>query len=804
MSTEDIARTIEITVPISLKNFFEGKAIEKETAAADIHAKLQPRKIEIPRIQRSYAQGRVPSANEKRHRFLEAIHDYMASGKPMTLDFVYGNIEENKLIPLDGQQRLTTLFLLHWYASRHAGEKARAHVMFKPEQFNYMTRYSSRDFLIRLVDFQPCLTQGHMSISEQIKKEQGWFAVEWEKDPTIASMLVMLDAIDERFADIATDLWSRLDNIDFYMLDVTSMNQTDDIYVRMNSRGRELTDFEHFKVELLKTLKDSGIDEETEERISLKIDMDWTAMLWKYKDENYLVDSAFLRLFRFVCMLISYRDRKESFTQKKEEYNLVKDYFAIDKSEDDTEETIKLKRETVFRNLALLEKIFDIWTNIPDIDDFFAEYIEPTGHGHQPGKVLDCWLSDRRLSGDTDRDRYSWRNPLKSWLHSSTNAYRLFAVLYIFTVVLEKNPTLIGTDYFRRRLRIMSNMIKNSSDREITDSPGSDAGNRMPTILRQIEEVMLQPGFEILPASLNQVVMEEEKEKWSYTTDKLSLSAAEEIFCLEDHKLLDGMVGVVDYTRPDRFVTFETLFDNCTRSNVEQALLAQGDCTISSGGDYRRIATVWDRVWYEFFRSLYKDFRGNDKNKESRDIFRNFLDAVQNPTDSMLSQKTADYISLCQQSGCYDWRYYYLKYSPFRRERFGLITLDPESPFSSFMTHFTQKQESNNSQQPFLKTILGGQYQKSDNSDLLRRQPYSAPIVTSLTGINGAWLTCANDSWELYPSEESLEPIFRLPVPQSNPRIDTVDRIDYLLNAPASAWQPIDQRATSEGSPLPA
>ena len=75
--------------------------------------------IEIPIIQRDYAQGRTFSNVQRiRNRFLEAIYDALTNHKRMTLDFVYGEIENKKFIPLDGQQRLTTLFLLHWYAAK--------------------------------------------------------------------------------------------------------------------------------------------------------------------------------------------------------------------------------------------------------------------------------------------------------------------------------------------------------------------------------------------------------------------------------------------------------------------------------------------------------------------------------------------------------------------------------------------------------------------------------------------------------------------------------------------------------------
>ncbi len=53
-----------------------------------------------------------------RNRFLDALKNAITS-TPITLDFVYGDIDaEGTLTPLDGQQRLTTLFLLHWYAAK--------------------------------------------------------------------------------------------------------------------------------------------------------------------------------------------------------------------------------------------------------------------------------------------------------------------------------------------------------------------------------------------------------------------------------------------------------------------------------------------------------------------------------------------------------------------------------------------------------------------------------------------------------------------------------------------------------------
>ncbi len=78
---------------------------------------LENRSVEIPIIQRDYAQGRAKK-QKVRNDFLEALKNAL-TGNPVELDFVYGKEENNVLQPLDGQQRLTTLFLLYWFIANH-------------------------------------------------------------------------------------------------------------------------------------------------------------------------------------------------------------------------------------------------------------------------------------------------------------------------------------------------------------------------------------------------------------------------------------------------------------------------------------------------------------------------------------------------------------------------------------------------------------------------------------------------------------------------------------------------------------
>lgn len=225
--------------------------------------------VEIPIIQRDYAQGRK-SAHEVRTQFLKTLHGYLEENIPnRDLDFVYGSITRPakgnpSLIPLDGQQRLTTLFLLHWYLGNLSGNirLLRDRLLDgRRSRFTYETRASAREFcdalLINDIDFS-LLKEGR-TLSATIMNA-GWYFQSWEYDPTIRSMITMLDAIHEMFGDKEA-FFDRLIQtespvITFQFLDIGELHLTDDLYIKMNSRGKELTPFENFKAKLEKEIDD--------------------------------------------------------------------------------------------------------------------------------------------------------------------------------------------------------------------------------------------------------------------------------------------------------------------------------------------------------------------------------------------------------------------------------------------------------------------------------------------------------------------------------------------------------------------
>ena len=239
--------------------------------------------VKIPIIQRDYAQGRE-KAKDIRDRFLNRLFEVLNDNKTINLDFVYGTVKKKFLIPLDGQQRLTTLFLLHYYL----GLKESKNIEFL-QKFTYDIRLSSREFCNLLIE---------KKVYPKEIKNQTWFFSEWENDPTIKSMLVMLDSIEEKFKN-CDNCFHNLNNITFSFLNLEDFKLTDELYIKMNARGKPLTTFENFKAEFEKFIKD--------ETTKAKLDNEWLDIFWKLKENDNLksVDDKYLNFFRNITLFFT-------------------------------------------------------------------------------------------------------------------------------------------------------------------------------------------------------------------------------------------------------------------------------------------------------------------------------------------------------------------------------------------------------------------------------------------------------------------------------------------------------------------
>lgn len=280
-------------------------------------------KISIPIIQRDYAQGRKDVATI-RDKFLDEIFNRLDNDENLFLDFVYGNIEGDKFIPIDGQQRLTTLFLLHLYFAKK--EKKECEYL---KGFTYETRSSSREFCEKLVDADIDFSKDEISADI---KNYSWFMPFWENDPTVKSMLVMLDAIHDKFKN--SNFYDRLENIKFSFLELKEFGLTDDLYIKMNARGKPLSEFENFKAEFEKELS---------QEIKAKLDNEWLDLFWGLKDSDKKgidlssVDKRYMAFFKGVASnftVLNIKDTKEAKDFDFDEFDTLDtlDFFSSNKN----------------------------------------------------------------------------------------------------------------------------------------------------------------------------------------------------------------------------------------------------------------------------------------------------------------------------------------------------------------------------------------------------------------------------------------------------------------------------------------
>ncbi len=273
---------------------------------------LKEHKIEIPIIQRDYAQGREDK-EEIRDNFLNALLQSLDTNIPIKLDFIYGSIKNKISQPLDGQQRLTTLFLLHWYAATKSQLLNTENIKIL-EKFTYETRISSRDFCNTLVS-NPIHISKTIDLSSQIV-DSAWFFLSWKKDPTIDAMLRTLDDIHKYFFHIK-NLWEKLTSdanlISFYHIELEDIGLTDDLYIKMNARGKLLSSFENFKASFQKLINDNKWDEDKKfvDTFAFKVDTKWTDLFWTHRKENK-VDEAFTRFISTITMCRQSINRTEN------------------------------------------------------------------------------------------------------------------------------------------------------------------------------------------------------------------------------------------------------------------------------------------------------------------------------------------------------------------------------------------------------------------------------------------------------------------------------------------------------------
>lgn len=427
--------------------------------------------IVIPKIQRPYAQGRTDGVSSfVRKSFLNEIFSHLVDGGIVDLNFIYGIIRPGEkgyvMELLDGQQRLTTLFLLYWYFANTELERDSEpdkEIRACLRKFSYETRSTSSYFCKKLADF-------HTDLKDRAPKaaitSAKWYFKSFDRDSTICAMLTMLDAIHEKYNEPGRyPLPSNLANIRFYVKSLGYYNLSEELYIKMNARGLQLSAFENFKADLtnfvskcggefkeLVPLYKPGASDEIpfNQNFSIKLDAKWVDLFWKKGAEDF--DSSymsfFMRFFAYKYIL----DTEKTITDRDMRQDAgIKDFYG------EADDRI-LRNE--YLGFGPFQKRLDAHPEhifaLDKVLDTLYEYDYKDGKMLITGEFIPVWERD----GNEGLDSFIY----------NTNVRFVHTKLILLSAVFEFIDAYPVFDYavYKEWMRVVANIIENTNIDSLT------------------------------------------------------------------------------------------------------------------------------------------------------------------------------------------------------------------------------------------------------------------------------------------------------------------------------------------------
>lgn len=285
-------------------------------------------KIVIPDLQRDYCWGNADC--DLVNKFLDTIICLDKSEKwPMGLIYGYTDSLSPEHIQLcDGQQRLTTLFLIVGVINRLLpGNKYQRVLISDFELENddqepylqYAIRESSLYFLSDLVCHY-FLNKEKINSVEQIP-EQPWYLRIYKQDPTVKSILKAVKLIEERLSqlDNLEELGDFITtNMEFLFYDMENRTNGEETFVVINTSGEPLSANQNLKPKIINEYKNRYPH----------IAEDWERMetwFWQHRNREektpHTSDEGMSEFLRCLMILKKYEANKEvDFSQESERF----------------------------------------------------------------------------------------------------------------------------------------------------------------------------------------------------------------------------------------------------------------------------------------------------------------------------------------------------------------------------------------------------------------------------------------------------------------------------------------------------
>jgi hypothetical protein len=341
-------------------------------------------------------------------------------------------------------------------------------------------------------------------------------------------------------------------------------------------------------------------------------------------------------------------------------------------------------------------------------------------------------------------------------------------LLFYAVLIYRLNIDCISDEDFRRRIRIVRNLVENSQF-EIREYD-QHGNNQMLRLLEDIDEIIKNGNILTEDRGFNRLQKYEEREKFEWLMNNKTYQ--DELFKLEDHYLLKGTISIVGLENLENFSKFGMLFTkNSDKDLINIALLTIGDYSQYINGKTQLGVKTKDSVWKDLFHPT-KQRNENDRFLNSSKIINELLSKISNECKdikSFLENIIKEYLE--GNNIKFDWKYYFIKYSEMRYDSYGMYWWKDENKPYEIITMHTEKYLSGKNWNAFSYTLATKYPNDFELSDYAH---YGDKL--KIKGKN-IFIDILNDKFSI--KEEDKEPE-EVSIKQDEEGIDLEDRIETI------------------------
>ena len=349
----------------------------KEYSLADLFG--GDTKIIIPDLQRDYCWGNYAVTDRKSSKTKELVSDFVKnivelfeekSDSSLTMGLIYGYEQPHNHIQIcDGQQRLTTLFLILGYINIKCSGVYDDYIISKQEReddyephLQYAIRESTLYFLSDLS--RNVFIERNTEVTDI--KLSNWYFAEYDNDASIQSMIAALQIIDNVFNSLEFNCFLELgkfvlNNLRVLYYDMENRSRGEETYVIINTTGEPLSPTENIKPILL------GNSKLTKEQVQLYSDQweDREEWFWNHRGTDTTSDNG-MQVFFMWYWQIGLMQERAWVNEKPVPLNPRNLFISAPTKMKESTKKVKLSMENYekYRSLDNIEKYFKALTRL--------------------------------------------------------------------------------------------------------------------------------------------------------------------------------------------------------------------------------------------------------------------------------------------------------------------------------------------------------------------------------------------------------------------------------------------------------